>query len=82
MLVRAAGIPVVSTLQSSVVLSLVALEGSLPAAPLPVMAVAILCVWAANCSSAQVSAPEPAPANESTTELQNPVQPVLTLHIL
>lgn len=70
------------------VLSLVALEGSLPAAPLPVMAVAILCVWAANCSSAQVSAPEPAPANESTTELQNPVQPggipaaVLTLHIL
>lgn len=75
MSVRATGFPVVSTLQSPVFLSLVTQE---TVAALPVMAVAILCVWAAHTVSAYTkatevapdheSAPEPAPAHESAPE--------------
>lgn len=74
MSVRAAGILVVSMLQS-----LLALEVPLPAAALPVMAVAILCVLVAHLLSALPEVDEPAPVHESTPEhAQAPeISPVL-----
>jgi len=68
MSVQVAGIPVASMFSNHVASVLSSLEVLPPSAVLPMMAVAILCVWVAHCSPVHESAPEPAQVHESTAE--------------
>ncbi len=71
MSVRAAGIPFMSALSSSIILEVLA-----PSAALPVMAVTILSMWAALCAPEASSVHEPASEHSSVHKFASEASPI------